>query len=210
MDGRRFIGRERCSDGEGAARRRWRGRRRGATTGRACSRASSFSWRLMTSRRVAGVGATYCTHSVPSSTCSRGGRMLLRMSSVCVFAAPPSPFCDERGRAIDGVGGDRGGSAIDRRRGAGDARGGGGARKRAGGPAMMWRASRRGASNRRIVVAAPVERRGATTTTRERARRGRRSKLSASARATRARIAPRVDAPSTCPPRLGSAYPSSS
>lgn len=36
----------------------------------------------MTSRRVAGVGETFWTQSVPSASCERGGRMELRMSSV--------------------------------------------------------------------------------------------------------------------------------
>lgn len=53
-------------------------------TWRCCSCWSSFSWRLMTSRRVAGVLDTCCTHSWPSCVHSRGGRMLFRMSSVCV------------------------------------------------------------------------------------------------------------------------------
>eukprot|EP01139_Manchomonas_bermudensis_P001289 Amastigsp_a1687_218.p3 type:complete len:128 gc:universal Amastigsp_a1687_218:470-87(-) len=50
---------------------------------------SSCSCRVMTSRRVAGVDETFCTHSWPSSSNSEGGRIALRMSSVCCdFAFP--------------------------------------------------------------------------------------------------------------------------
>ena len=57
-------------------------------------RVSSCSWRLMTSSRVAGVLETHCTHSCPASDHSRGGRMELRISSVCWF------FCASTGGSL--------------------------------------------------------------------------------------------------------------
>mmetsp|Transcript_88241 Transcript_88241/g.121810 ORF Transcript_88241/g.121810 Transcript_88241/m.121810 type:complete len:223 (+) Transcript_88241:664-1332(+) len=57
---------------------------------RASSLWSRCSCVLITSRRVAGVADTYCTHNCPSSVHSRGGRIELRMSSVCVTCALPS------------------------------------------------------------------------------------------------------------------------
>ena len=52
---------------------------------RCCSLVSSCSCWLITSRRVAGVLDTHCTQSFPPSLHSRGGRMELRISSVCWF-----------------------------------------------------------------------------------------------------------------------------
>lgn len=53
---------------------------------------SASTCKLMTSRRVAGVLETYWTQSWPSAVHSRGGKMELRMSSVCV-----SCFCSTGG-----------------------------------------------------------------------------------------------------------------